>query len=75
MACKAKIRFCTFVIKYSPFSTTFQVHFVGSRDYGRIMTGESCTGESCFKKPGSTHCTEIGCNFGYRFHEIRVDGR
>ena len=23
-----------------------------SRDYGRITTGESCTGESCFKNPG-----------------------
>ena len=44
MACKAKIRFCTYVIKYSPFSTTFQVHFVGSRDYGQIIMGESCTG-------------------------------
>ena len=33
-----------------------------SRDYGRITTGESCTGESCFKNPGSIHCTEIGCN-------------
>ena len=23
-----------------------------SRDYGRITTGKSCTGESCFKNPG-----------------------
>ena len=23
-----------------------------SRDYGRITTGESCTGDSCFKNPG-----------------------
>ena len=39
------------------------------RDYRRIITGESCTGESCFKKPGSTHCTKIGCkNLSNKLH-------
>ena len=31
---------------------SFPRFLLESRDYGRITTGESCTGESCFKNPG-----------------------